>query len=133
LATKTLPEVVAAVQDLALAVTGVKQAPDSLPSTATTGGVACYTYPLDGVIEVNSSGFSTELHTIAIDLLVGGADYGQTYKLGLSILGPLLRKLTENPTLGGTVQTFGNITYSFNPDALLWTVKLNGVKIQHTW
>jgi hypothetical protein len=130
--TKTLEQVVAGVQDLALAVTGIKQAPDSLPSNL-GGGPTCITYPESGVAGGNTSGFSTELHVIAIDLIVGGSDYGQVYKLGLSLLGPLLRKLEGDPTLGGNVQTYDNITYTFDRDAIVWTIRINGVKIQHTW
>ena len=130
--TVTLEAVVAAVQDLALTVTGVKEAPDSLPSKI-GGGVAVITYPESGVVGSNSSGFSTELHVIALDIVVPGSDYKQTYAFGSPILAALLRKITENPTLGGTVQTYDNITYSFDRYALVWTIKINGVKILHTW
>ena len=128
----TLEVVVAAVQDLALAVPGIKQAPDSIPSML-GGGPTVLSYPESGVITSNSSGFSTELHVIAVDLIVGGADYAQTYKLGLPLLGLLLRKFAANPTLGGTVQTYDQITYQFDREALVWTIRITGVKLQNTW
>lgn len=130
--TVTLEAVVAAVQDIALTVTGVKEAPDSIPSKL-GGGTTVITYPESGVIISNSSGFSTELHVIAIDLVVPGSDYGQTYKFGSPILLALLRKLSESTTLGDTVQTYDSIVYSFDRVSLVWTIKINGVKIQHTW
>lgn len=130
--TVTLESVVSAVQMLCLAVTGIKQAPASIPDKV-GGGITTIAYPESGVVGANSAGFSTELHVIAIDLIVPGSDYAQTYKFGSPILAALLRKLIENPTLGGTVQTYDNLTYSFDRDALVWTIKINGVKIQHTW
>ena len=130
--TRTLEEVVAAVQVLALTVPGVRQAPTSIPDKL-GGGVTVIAYPDSGVVGANSSGFSTELHTIALMIEVPGSDYAQNYKLGSPVLAALLRKLIANPTLGGTVQTFDNLTYTFDFNALLWTIKINGVKIQHTW
>ena len=130
--TSTLEAVVAAVQDLALTVTGIKQAPDSIPSKL-GGGITVVTYPESGVVGSNSAGWSTELHTIALDLFVPGSDYGQTYKFGSPFLAALLRKLIQNPTLGGTVQTYDTLTYTFDKNALIWTIKINGVKIQDTW
>ena len=130
--TVELETVIAGIQDLALTVAGVKQAPDSLPSVL-DGPPMVITYPESGVFSSNSAGYGTELHVIAIDLLVSGADYSQVYKLGLSIFGDLFRKLESDPTLGGNVQTYENLTYSFDRTALVWTIKITGVKIQPTW
>jgi len=79
--TVTLEAVVAAVQTLARTVSGVKEAPATLPSKL-GGGVETLAYPESGEVTSNSSGFSTELHTIAIDLVVPGSDYKQTYAFG---------------------------------------------------
>lgn len=127
-----LEEVVAGIQAIALTASGVKQAPNSLPSVL-DGPPMVITYPESGVFESNSAGFGTELHVIAIDLLVSGADYSQVYKLGLSIFGNLFRKLESDPTLGGYVQTFDTLSYTFDRVALIWTIKINGVKLQPTW
>jgi len=130
--TVALATVVAAVQVLALTVSGVKQAPDSLPSIISTEATIL-TYPESGRVISNSSGFATELHTIAMDIMVGGIDIGQIYEKGAGILGLLIRKIEENPTLGGTVETYEDITYLFEIEKLMWTIKINGVKILHTW
>ena len=130
--TATLETIVAGIQTIALTVTGVTQAPNSIPSNL-SGPTMVVTYPESGRFEGNSAGFGTELHVIAIDLLVTGADIAQVYKLGLSILGPLLRKLESDPTLGGNVQTFDTITYTFDKSALVWTIHINGIKLQPTW
>jgi hypothetical protein len=130
--TVTLEVVVAAVQTLALTVSGVKEAPSSIPSKV-DAKVTVIAYPESGVVGSNSAGFATELHIIAVDLIVPGSDYRQTYAFGSPILAALLRKFTENPTLSGTVQTYDNLTYSFDRNALVWTIKINGVKILHTW
>lgn len=130
--TVTLEAVVAAVQDIALTVSGIRDAYDSIPSKL-GGGPTVITYPEAGAVDANAAGFATELHTIALELIVGGSDYAQTYKLGLPLLTALLRALEEEPTLGGTVQTYGGIGYTFDRDNLIWTIRITGVKIQHTW
>ncbi len=130
--TKTLEEVVAGIQDLALTVTGIKQAPDSIPSSVGANPMVV-TYPDSGSYDGNSAGWGTELHVIALDLLLSGADVAQVYKLGLSILGPLFRKLQGDPTLGGNVQTYSTLTYSFDKAAIVWTIKIHGVKLLSTW
>jgi hypothetical protein len=130
--TSKLEDVVAGIQAIALTATGVKQAPNSLPSIL-DGPPMVITYPESGTFGSNSAGFGTELHVIAIDLLVSGADYSQVYKLGLSIFGNLFRKLESDPTLGGYVQTFETLSYTFDKVALIWTIHINGVKLQPTW
>jgi hypothetical protein len=130
--TVTLEAVVAAVQDIALTVDGIRDAYDSIPSKL-GGGPTVITYPESGAIDANAAGFATELHVIAVELIVGGADYAQTYKLGLPLLTALLRKIEEAPTLGGTVQTYGGLGYTFDRDNLIWTIRISDVKIQHTW
>jgi hypothetical protein len=129
---KTLEEVVAGIQTIALTVTGISQAPASVPSNI-SGLPTVVTYPASGSFGGNSAGWGTELHVIAIDLLVSGADVAQVYKLGLSLLGPLFRALEKDVTLGGNVQTYDNLTYSFDKAAIVWTIKINGVKLLPTW
>ena len=132
MSTVALETVIAAVQDIALTVTGIRDAYDSIPSKL-GGGPTTIAYFETGNVDNASAGLSTELHTIAIELIVGGSDYAQTYKLGLPLLTALLRAYEQNPTLGGTVQTYGGLGYTFDRDNLIWTIRLTNVKIQHTW
>jgi hypothetical protein len=130
--TSTIEQVVAAVQDIALTITSVRTAPDSMPDKIEIGPVVL-TYPESGELMGNSAQFSTELHRITCEVLVPGASWQQVYKVGLSIVIPLCRAIVKAPTLAGIVQTFGSVTYEFRPDPIAWLVHINDVKIQDTW
>lgn len=137
--TTTLPQVVAGVQDLILTVPGVRLAPDSLPNTVQVFP-AVMVYPVSGTVEANAAGFATELHVIGVDLLVDASDWAKSYATGTGLLATILRKIEENPTLSGTVQTYGGLSYTWAGQidlsgipALRWAIQITDVKIQHTW
>lgn len=124
----TIEQVVAAVQDIALTITGVRMAPDHFPDKIETGPQVV-TYPGPGDFGTMGAGYWVELHTITSDILVSGGSYAQVRKAGLSIVVPFCRALIAAPTLGGTVQTFAGINYQFVEEFALWRVQITGVKI----
>jgi hypothetical protein len=137
----TLTTVVAGIQDLILAITssGIRLAPDSLPNTLQVFP-AVLVYPATGRIESNSSGFATELHTFHVELYAAGGDWARAYTKGAALLDVVFRKLEANPTLSGTVQTYGDLQYTFDGEVkisdiptLRWTIRIVDAKIQHTW
>lgn len=137
--TTALTAVVAGIQDLVLAVTGIRTAPDSLPDTLQVFP-AVAVYPAGGEIATNGAGFATELHTFNVDLYVDSGDWAKAYARGTSLLDVLYRKLIENPTLSATVQTVESVSYDppaqvelSGIPALMWRIRINGAKIQHTW
>ena len=137
--TTSLSSVVAGIQDLVVTVSGIRLAPDSLPNTAQVFP-AVLVYPANGTSASNAAGFSTELHTFAVDLLVDAGDWSKAYAQGTGLIDLLLRKLQANPTLSGTVQTFESLSYTFTGQielsgipALQWQIQVIDAKIQHTW
>lgn len=130
--TSTIEQVVAAVQDIALTITSVKMAPDSMPDKIETGP-AVLTYPDNGEFTGMSAQYSTELHRITSEVVVPGGSWEQVYKVGLAIVIPFCRAIIKSPTLAGIVQTYSSVTYEFRPDPIAWLVHINDVKIQDTW
>lgn len=130
----TLAAVVAGIQDVAETITNVRLAPDSLPDPLDiTAGPIILTYPESGTINNNSAGWSSEVHTIAIVVNMVGGSYRQSYPVGLAITIDLIRAIIDDPTIAGNIITYGKITYQFNLDQMIWTIRLVDCKINTTW
>jgi protein involved in polysaccharide export with SLBB domain len=137
--TTSLTSVVAGIQDLVVTVTGIRLAPDSLPATVQVFP-AVLVYPANGTAANNGAGFATELHTFNVDLFVDSADWAKAYAQGTALIDLLLRKFEQNITLSSTVQTFGNLSYSFigqveisGIPTIQWQIQIVDAKLQHSW
>lgn len=133
----TIIQVVADIQTMVDALTGVRNAP-SYPPNILPEGLTAVTYPVSGVIGANSSGWMQELHSVNIDLVLPAKDLARD----LTVLWPFLRSIPNgimsDPDFGSNASTFNDISYQyivFDEAGIQYRgyrFTISGIKIQPT-
>lgn len=111
----TLADIIAAVQDVTVAVTGIRFAPDIPPEQSVINGVIAVCYPAEGKFQEITSGRESGEHTlhllIATPLRNLRTDWGRIIGLGDTVP----RALLAAGTLTATVLQSNEIRYTFGP------------------
>lgn len=133
----TILQVVQAVQDQMLAVTGIKNAPDYVPENAGAYPLVI-TYPERGTVLAGSpAGVKRGLHNIVIEVHVKAADLGSALRVLMPLFDNITDKLCKDTTLGGVVSTFGGIEYTLGAlglggvNTVGWRFTLLDVKVDN--
>mgnify|MGYP006971728128 CR=1 FL=1 len=111
----TLQSAIEAIQDKVLTVAGVKNAPDS-PSGVTGGSYPFVLTVSDGgVWEFGVAGEKLGLHNIRVEMHFPVKGLSWTVSKVMAYSDSIPNVLMKDPTLGGTVSTYGRIVYEFGP------------------
>ena len=103
------------VQDLALSVKGVRAAPDEPPDTL-GADVEVITFEASGELETDKPlDWGPQHGVIRSELHVLRGDLPQTIQRALAFREPFLRKILNDPNLGGTVMIVNKVTWTFGP------------------
>ena len=121
------------IQDLTGAVDGIRAAPDYPPEQSNVYPF-CVAYMGTGEIGFDAGVGTAGIHSIVVELHVARKDLARDIAKAAPYVDSIPAALLADPTLGGTVELFENITYEFTP--MQWdTVEtvgfrfiLNGVK-----
>lgn len=130
-----LQDAIAALQVIVNAVSGIRQAPEYPPD-----GVMVYptaiAYASNGTWTVLTKGGAKALHTLVLDVLFDPTHLPAAVKEAMRLSDALPKAILADPTLGGTVETFGMISYEFRPlpewgepPPLGWRLRLDNVKV----
>ena len=109
----TISEIVAALQDVVGAVTGIRSAPDIPPEQMAGAGVVAWVYPQQGTFREITSGQEEGVHTLA--LLIGTprtnlrTDWGRIIGLGDTVA----RAILNGGSLTSTVLQTNGLRYTF--------------------
>lgn len=121
----TVLAVVQAVQDLVADVTGIRVAPDYAPD-ALNVFPASVAYPESGVYDLGRPmGDKQGLHTIVVEIHVLSADLPKAIQASIGYIETVTNALMADPTLTGSCQTYGRISYTYGPMA--WGTGQNAV------
>lgn len=135
-----LSDVISNIQGIVEQVVGVRSAPDMVPDLPSPG-VMSVAYPDAGVFTIGAPQGNMEgLHNITLEVISPRGKklrtvLAQLFPFGTSI--PLA--LAADPTLGGLVSTFGDISYSFGASPLYgenwlgWVFSIQGIKMTDTY
>jgi len=113
--TNTLQSAIEAIQDKILTIAGVKNAPDSPPGS--TGGSYPFvlTVSAGGVWEFGVAGEKLGLHNIRVEMHFPLTMLSWTVEKLMAYSDSVPNVLMADPTLNGTVSTYGRIRYDFGP------------------
>lgn len=124
-----------AVQQIVGALPGIRQAPELPPEQANAYPfLVCY--PADGRWEGGPAGAKKGLHTLVLELHVQRVDLPRAVGAALAYAEAIPNALLADPTLRGTVSTFGAIQYQFGPlrygdkDTLGFRFRITDIKQQ---
>ena len=138
--TKSLDDAIKAVMDIVGDVAGIRSAPD-YASDKIPPGVWAMAYPINGTFEQSPIGVLKGLHQIGLYVYAPRVDLPKTLKQVIPLGELVAGALESEPTLSGTVDTFGQISYDFNMAlnigsasapayATGWSFTISDVKIQ---
>ena len=131
-----------AVQDIVGRVEGIRSAPeyatDKIPA-----GVWSMVLPDNGTYTQEPVGVLKGLHNAVLYVYGPRIDLPKTLKQLIPLCDKVVAALESEPTLLNTVETFGKISYIFNPSLNVgtasapayvvgWTFTINDIKIQDT-
>ena len=115
-------------QAKALALSGMKSAPDAPPDAAGAFPFAA-SYERIGKMVTHSYGFSHELVTIFTELHVTRQNLTVAIDTAMPFRDPFLVAIRNDPTLGGTISTIEEVRWTFG--ALKWgTVDTIGYRFE---
>jgi hypothetical protein len=101
----TVQDAIAAIQDIALTLTGIRAAPDYAPDKLPPLP-AVITYPAEGSFEgTGGSGASQDMHTIYCEVHVARKDLARDVALLVPFIDTFRNAIVAAPTLAGTVVT----------------------------
>jgi hypothetical protein len=109
-----LQEAIAGLQDIAGSVTGVRVAPDYAPENLNIWPAAI-AFPESGTITSESDAWYIGLHNLILELHVARGDLPKVLEKIIPLGEDVYEALLADPTLGGTVSTYGDLTYEFGP------------------
>lgn len=109
--------VIAAIQDVVGAISGIRAAPDTPPESINQFPFAVC-YPATGAWTPVSAGWMKGLHTVVIEIHVSRADLSTGVAQAMPYLLQVANALLRDTTFGGTVQTFSELRYTFG--RLVW-------------
>src|SRR5512139_3347037 len=108
----TLQAAIAKIQDIAGAVSGIRAAPEYLPETINIYPfLVCYAG--SGSYEYAPAGVMKGLHNIILELHIARKDLPRDTEKAMPYADSIPLAIFHDPTLGGTVSTFGRISYTF--------------------
>ena len=112
--TMTIPAIVAAIQDVALTVAGIRAAPDVPPEQlAESGNVLAVCYPGEGEMTLLTAGRQKGNHTLHLSVFTAqrnmAADWARVIALGDAVATALL----ANSTLAGSALQIERVRYTF--------------------
>lgn len=99
-------------QSKALALSGMKYAPDS-PPEATSAFPFAVSYEASGNLQLRSSGYADDLATIFTEFHVSRQILPKAIETAMAFRDPFLKSIIADPTLGGTVSTIVSINKNF--------------------
>lgn len=105
-----LQEVIAGIQDIAGGVSGIRVAPDYAPDVLNIYP-ACIAYPDSGTLISESDAWYVGLHNIRIELHFEKKELHKVLEKAIPLGEDLYEALMADPTFGGTVSTYNQITY----------------------
>lgn len=107
-----LQDVISEIQNTAGAVDGIRAAPDYIPESLNIFPfLVCYAGT--GSFEISPTGVMKGLHSIILELHVARRDLSRDVKNAMQYSDSIPLALMHDPTIGGTVSTFGRISYTF--------------------
>ncbi len=114
----SLADVIANLQSKALAMTGIKAAPDYPPEDMSTFPFAIC-YPRTGEVNFGGQKWANNLDTVYMDLHISRAILPKAVEKAIPYRDTFAKKLMDDPTLGGTAKhitgfivTFGELSYA---------------------
>ena len=123
------------VQDTIGGLEGIRKAPHE-PTESIKVFPFSRAYAGEGVIEVGAIGTDRALHSIVVEIHVARTDLPRDVAKAMPYVDSVPAALLADPTLGGTVSTFGRIRYRFGPmgvggeDTIGFRFWLEDVKVQ---
>jgi len=129
-----LQTAIAALQAKVGAVAGIKNAPDYAPDSINEFPFSV-AYAQSGTFENVSLSFGKALHTLVVEIHVSRKDLKTAIQNVMSYGDSVPAAILADPTIGGSVSTFRDITYTFGPlnwgttDTIGFRFQINGAKI----
>lgn len=135
----SLQDVISAVQDIIGSLSGIRVAPDYAPDSLAVFP-ASVVYPAAGTFTTGPADNLKGLHNIVVEIHVERRDLVKALKAAIPYGTLAAKALLGDVTLGGTVSTFGQITYDFGPMAwgdpalqtLGWRLTIENIKTQES-
>lgn len=109
---QTIEDAIANLQDKALALSGMKEAPDVATATANQFPFSLV-YESEAETALESTGFAFDLCTIIVEHHVANQVLPLAIRKAAALRDPFLRALRDDPTLGSTVATIRFIRRRF--------------------
>lgn len=111
----TLSQIIAAVQDVTGAVTGIRFAPDVPPEQSVINGVIAVCYPAAGMFREITSGREQGEHTLHLLIATPARNLRTDWARIIGLGDTVPRALLAGGTLTATVLQTNEITYTFGP------------------
>lgn len=108
----TLQDAVGGLMTLVDAVSGIREAPDYAPESIKTFPFAVG-YAKSGTFEFGVAGEMKGLHDIVVEVHVARKNLRSALKTAMGFSDSVPAAVMADPTLGGNVDTFEEITYEF--------------------
>ena len=108
----TIQDAIEGIQDLVGAVSGIREAPDYAPEGIRIFPFAV-AYASAGSFEFGVAGEMKGLHDIAVEIHVARKNMRTALKTAMGFSDAVPAAIMADPTLGGDVDTFGSISYTF--------------------
>jgi hypothetical protein len=131
----TIVQAIAAIQDTVGAVTGIRVAPDYAPDNLSIFP-ASVVYPRTGTIDSGPAGNMKALHNFVIEIHVDRMNLQKDLARVIPFGDSIPEALLDDPTIDGTISTFGVIDYTFGPmtwgdiPTIGWRFVVNACKLQ---
>ena len=107
-----LTDVLGGLQTLVAAVSGIKAAPTYMRDQLAPMPF-CVAYPKSGTYEMGALGAYQVLHSIVLELHIPFVSLEASEKAALQYADTVPQAILADPTFGGTIDTFGGISYTF--------------------
>ncbi len=135
MANATLEDIIKAIQGTVRKVDGMRSAPDEIQDSANVFPFGSCE-PNSGKYIQESAGFDTVLHTVILNIVVARQDAARSYQEIIPYVDRVALALLADTTLGGVVQTFGDLSYvwaSFEYGKTVcvgWRFTISNIKVQ---